>query len=249
MSEYKLLRDFGELVPGMKFKSPNNDIYVVLVPFRICGFHGVDESTGCKFDFISGIFIDKLALIHDPRKKEEMSEYKLLKDFGEIVPGMIFENYFHKLTVLSVRFDKFVGRFIDYKLSNGGLSNGGNGWRSVGCFERKYKLIHDPRKKNEMSIQEKINDHKKQIEILEKELQKESLKNVFVKDQYYKIKTKDDTFICKFGMSDFDKSFIWVECVDRFTKKFSTDDIQKVWHVENLKDVFGFCNPIFERKD
>lgn len=170
MSEYKLLKEFGELFPGMKFKSPNNDIYIVIVPFRIGGFHGVDESTGCKFDFVPGIFIDKLALIHDPRKK------------------------------------------------------------------------------NEMSIQEKINDHKKQIEILEKELQKESLKNVFVKDQYYKIKTKDDTFICKFGMSDFDKSFIWVECVDRFTRKISTNDIQKVWHVENLKDVFGFCNPIFERK-
>lgn len=173
------------------------------------------------------------------RKGCEMNEYKFLREFGEIVPGMIFENDGNDVIhILEVD-----GSDIVYSSPNTSRSK-----VSLHDFTRVLKLTHDPRPAKK-SIQEKINDHKKQIEILEKELQKESLKNVFSKDQYYKIKTKDNTFICKFGMHDFDNNSIWIERVDRYTKKISTDDIQKVWHVENLKDVFGFCETVFERKD
>lgn len=179
-----------------------------------------------------------------------MNEYKFLREFDEIVPGMLFEIFEsedrNRIKIVSKTNRNCLRElWINYTLEGDGQIRSDN----MMHMGDKFKLIYDPRQAPQKSTQEKIAEHKKQIEILEKELQKESLKNVFSKDQYYKIKTKDDTFICKFGMSDFDNNSIWIERVDRYTKKISTDDIQKVWHVENLKHVFGFCETVFERKD
>lgn len=170
-----------------------------------------------------------------------MSEYKLLKDFGELVPGMRFiSDDGWDLNMLSVGFDKFVGRFIHYNLT--GTTTFYNQTQSVGGFTHKYKLIHDPRPTqniiHEKTIQEKISEHKFQIEILEKELEKESLKNVLEIGSVYRISDIcDRSYICKV-LSLNDLSFDYMTTEDNSTRLLRYVEVKKIFKICSLDDMF-----------
>lgn len=157
-----------------------------------------------------------------------MSEYKLLKDFGELVPGMIFKSQSgSKLNVVGVN-DNCVEFNFDYEDIN--LT-----W-TINMFTSFYKLIHDPRPVQK-TIQEKISEHKLQIEILEKELEKESLKNVFKKNLFYRIENKSKEIVLISATLICDDR-VWGVHVDGCTRKIMYSDISIVWLIPDIEHCF-----------
>lgn len=170
-----------------------------------------------------------------------MSEYKLLKDFGELVPGMIFENEDGEeihIVEMSKGYLMYKNEFDRTFIV------------SVNLVDRKLKLIHDTRPVQK-TIQEKISEHKFQIEILEKELEKESLKSIFIVGGFYKleyqrnINSEKITHICKCYPST-DKEV----CLrnQNGTRIQPNKFMRKVWKLLFLNDMFDDNNPIYEKK-
>lgn len=187
------------------------------------------------------------------KMSEQNDGYKLLKDYGELVPGMVFEMYPHNsdkpksiLNIDYVGVDK--GRVVI------GWPVGGKRFISaVIGHNGSYKLIHDPRevvnKSASESILKKISEHKSQISILEKELEKESLKNVFKIGSVYRIENKSkEAFLISVNLICDD--CVWGVHVDGYARKIIYSDILNVWLVSDLKNCFwkNSKDIVFERK-
>lgn len=173
-------------------------------------------------------------------------EYKLMKDFGELVPGMVFKSKCGTNLVVN---DILNSNVISVYTENPKDPEPANWFTRL---EPKVKLIYDPRvvKTDSDKIKEKISEHKKQIEILEKELEKESLKNVFKIGSVYRIENKNkEAFLINVTLVCDDH--IWGCHLDGYTRKVMYSDISKVWTISDLKSCFWNNSEhlIFERKD
>lgn len=167
-----------------------------------------------------------------------MSEYKLLKDFGELVPGMIFENEDGEeihIVEMSKGYLMYKNEFDRTFIV------------SVNLVDRKLKLIHDTRPVQK-TIQEKISEHKFQIEILEKELAKESLKSLLEIGSVYRISDiSDRSYICKV-LSLNDLSFDYMTTEDNSTRLLRYVEVKKIFKICSLEDMFKYFCPIYEKK-
>lgn len=122
-------------------------------------------------------------------KNEQSNEYKLLKDFGELVPGMIFENDSgDKIYIINVECDG-----ISYS-----SPNYSNNKVSIRDFSRVLKLIYDPRNKSKEDIQKEICQKESELASLKEKL-KELNKFKFVKGKFYRVRF-DDKYL--FGYYD-----------------------------------------------
>lgn len=169
-------------------------------------------------------------------------EYKLMKDFGKLVPGMVFQiesgRSFSIVDIYSERIMSLKWEHLS-QLCTGNIN-----------LELEVKLIYDPRvvkKTLEVEIREKISEHKKQIEILEEELKNQSLKNVFKIGSVYRIQTSHSLFICKvLKLNNNYLEFVGTE--SNHAKQIQYSEIVKVFNLVCLDDMFKYVNPIFERK-
>lgn len=101
---YKLMKEFGELVPGMVFKSNVGTNLVVrdILNSNVISVY-TDNAKDPKPANWLARFEPKVKLIYDPREvvkksvsmceqnNEHGNDYKLLKEFGELVLGMVFK--------------------------------------------------------------------------------------------------------------------------------------------------------------
>lgn len=146
-------------------------------------------------------------------KNEQSNEYKLLKDFGEIVPEMIFENDSgDKIYIINVECDGISYSSPNYKDNKVSIHN----------FTRVLKLIYDPRNKSKEDIQKDI-----QKEICQKESElaslKEKLKELnkfkFVKGKFYKVRFDDKVLYGYYDGVVFNNfgNVYWVHHYDTYT--------------------------------
>lgn len=171
-----------------------------------------------------------------------MSEYKLLKEFSDIVPGMKFKA--ESNDVLLVLRNENVGFFAWSETTHHIFLIHPNI-----CIER-FALIYDPRKgSNMIDIRERIEEHKKQIKILENQLQDDTLKNIFVYGNVYKIKRRNvsGTILAKFHKLSCDNLYIIYFPGYGIEEEMLLSGIEKVWKIDNVNDLFVFNKPIFER--
>lgn len=87
-----------------------------------------------------------------------MNEYKFLREFDEIVPGMIFEHCSipaHNIIIQSTYYDTGF-RNMQIRFTKEGDSQKLS--QDLNKFTQRYKLIHDPRPAKK-STQEKIAEH------------------------------------------------------------------------------------------
>lgn len=167
-----------------------------------------------------------------------MGEYKLLKDFGELVPGMIFENESGE----EIHIVEMSRGYLIYKneFDHSFIV-------SVNLVNRKLKLIHVPRTVQKKTIQEKISEHKLQIEILEKELENESLKSLLKIGSVYRVSDNSDRcYICKV-LSLNNLSFNYMTTEDNTTRLLRYVEVKKIFKINSLEEMFKYIYPIYER--
>lgn len=131
-------------------------------------------------------------------KNEQSNEYKFLREFDEIVPGMIFEHRYipaHNIIILSTYYETDF-RNMQIRFTKEGDSQKLS--QDLNNFTQRYKLIYDPRNKSKEDIQKEICQKESELASLKEKL-KELNKFKFVKGKFYRVRF-DDKYL--FGYYD-----------------------------------------------
>lgn len=144
---------------------------------------------------------------------EHVNEYKLLQDFDEIVPGMIFETFDdseNKFKVIAVE-----DNLITYSFKRMGTLTSLNNIQHFIC---QYKLIYDPRNKSKEDIQKEICQKESELASLKEKL-KEMNRFKFVKGKFYKVRFDEKSLFGYYDGIVFNNfgNVYWVHHYDTYT--------------------------------
>lgn len=151
-------------------------------------------------------------------KNEQSNEYKFLREFDEIVPGMIFEHQYipeHNIIILSTYYETDF-RNMQIRFTKEGDSQKLS--QDLNNFTQKYKLIYDPRNKSKEDIQKEICQKESELASLKEKL-KDMNKFKFVKGKFYKVRFDGKSLYGYFDGNNFNNfgNVYWVHRYDTYT--------------------------------